>query len=212
MKKFLFVLAGIVAYSLLTPPPILAEPTHPNEVGLYTTPDAYGETGTFDIGIPVDVYLVLTKPTDMICGMPYSAIRAFECLLNFNPSGGIFLLGEVLPPGSIDIGDNNHIEDGFLEYIVGTADDWPVIDESVVLIQFTFMNINTSVVEVTLGPTFSPCIPGEMAFVSYEYEEPYHCTIMHPVSGSLDAPVFIFNGMAFFAETESFGSVKALYR
>jgi len=36
--------------------------------------------------------------------------------------------------------------------------------------------------------------------------------IMHPVSGSYDAPVFIFNGEAVPVETESFGPVKTLYR
>jgi hypothetical protein len=212
MQKSLSAIFAILVLSMLTSYVAIAEPTHPNEVGLYTTPDGYGATGTFEIGTPVEVFLVLTKATDMVSGMPYSAIRAFECTLYFNPAGGIFLLGEVLPPGSVDIGDNNHIGDGYLEYIVGTADDWPVINESVVLIEFTFMNTNTSVVEVTLGQSFTPCIPGEMAFVSYEYEEPYHCTIMHPVSGSLDAPVFIFNGEAVPLEAESFGSVKALYR
>jgi hypothetical protein len=35
---------------------------------------------------------------------------------------------------------------------------------------------------------------------------------MHPVSGSHDAPVFLFNGEAVTVESDTFGSVKALYR
>lgn len=212
MQKSQTALFGVLVLSMLTSYVAIAVPTHPNEVGLYTTPDGYGATGTYEIGIPVDVFLVLTKPTDMVIGVPYSNIRGFECQLNFSPVGGLFLLNEILPPNSINIGDNSHLGDGYLEYIVGVPDEMLVTDESVVLIQFTFLNNNAGPVEVTLNPTSVPCNPNEMNFVSYEFGEPYYCTIMHPVSGSHDDPVFIFNGEAVAVEQESFGKVKALYR
>jgi hypothetical protein len=212
MKWSIIVLSLIVAVCLLDPSIGITEPTHPNEVGLYTTPDGYGATGTYEIGVPVNVYLVLTKPTDMGTGMPMNAIRAFECVLTFAPPGNVFLLGDVLPPGSINIGDTFNILDGYLEYIVGMPDDWPIVNESVVLVELLFLSASNSPVEVMLGPTSPPCIPNEMAFVSHDFGPPYGCTIMHPVSGSHDVPVFLFNGEAIPVESESFGSVKALFR
>ena len=83
MKKLLF---AVIAFSLLATGSSIAEPTHPNEVGLYTTPDGYGATGTSVIGSPVEVYLVLTRPTDVNNGdAPYPTVNAFECTLRFDP-------------------------------------------------------------------------------------------------------------------------------
>ena len=209
MKKMLFV---VTALSLLNLSSAISEPTHPNEVGLYTTRDGYGPTGTFEVGSPVEVYLVLTKPIDLIGGgLPHSTVSSFECRLNFNPSGGLFLLGEILSPNGINIGDNSHLGDGYLEYIFA-GDDMPVVDEAVVLIEFLFLYNNASPVEVTLGPSSASSIPGEMAFLSRDFYPDWNINVMHSVSGSHEAPVFIFNGEAVAVENESFGAVKALYR
>lgn len=54
IKKWLLFFPGIVSLALLISCVVFAEPTHPNEVGLYTTPDGYGETGTFIMGVPVE--------------------------------------------------------------------------------------------------------------------------------------------------------------
>jgi hypothetical protein len=49
--------SAIAALSLLlVPGSSIAEPTSPNEVGLYTTPDAYDETGTLLVESPVNIY------------------------------------------------------------------------------------------------------------------------------------------------------------
>jgi hypothetical protein len=211
MKTLLIAACAISAIALFMSSNASAEPTHPNEVGLYTTPDGYGATGTFNVGVPVDVYLVLTKPTDVLNGTgSYTGVIAFELRLNFNPADNLFKLADVLPPGSINIGDNSDIIQGYLEYIVGIdyTVPLPVIDEAAVLISFQFVSFTVSPIEVTLGPTSVPFYPGQMAFLG----ELDVVQVMHPVSGSLDAPVFIFNGAAVAVENESFGSVKALYR
>jgi len=211
MKKLLFTVSAIAALSLLlVPSSSIAEPTHPNEVGLYTTPDGYGETGIYGLGILLDVYLVLTKPTYTATGTPLSTINIFQCQLNFNPIGNLYRMAAVFPAEFIDCGGNQFIDLGYLEYGICFNNDIPVINESVVLITFTFMHIAPGVIEVTLGPTSNVPheIPGQMAFqwVEGQFE------VMHPISGSHDAPVFLFEGEAVEVENESFGSVKALYR
>ena len=89
MKKLLFAVSAIAVLSLLlVAGSSIAEPTHPNEVGLYMEPfepDGTGVTGTYIVGDPVIVYLVLTRPTDTETGIPYPTINAFECMLTFNP-------------------------------------------------------------------------------------------------------------------------------
>lgn len=157
----------------------------------------------------MNVYLVLTKPTKLLDGgAPCVSVKAFEVSLFFNPIGGIFKLADVLGGEGINIGDAINIQDGYLEYIVGFAEGYPVIDEAFTLISFTFLNTNTSMVEVTLGEVCCPSLPGEIAFLPSSPP----VEIMHPVSGSFDDPVFLFNGMAVGVENESFGSVKALFR
>jgi len=218
MRKFLFAVSVIAVLSvLLVPGSGIAEPTHPNEIGLYLSPDGYGATGTFEMMALVDVYLVLTKPTDVQnSGAPFDNIYGFECRLNFNPNplGNLYKLQDDLPILSINVGDSTDMTQGFLEYIVGIAASNPlaVVDEAAVLITFTFMAVTPTPTEVTLGPvgTYSS-IPGQMVFYTNDqYSD--DAQVMYSVGGSHDAPVFIFNGEAVAVENESFGSVKALYR
>ncbi len=209
MKKFIIAVSALVALSLLCPGIGHSEPTHPNEIGLYMNEDGTGATGTFDVEVPIYAYLVLTKPADTADNdTPYSTINAFECRLTFSPSDGLFKVGDQLPPTSVNIGDNSSISHGFLEYIVGIADDVPVAGESVVLIEFGFFAVVDSRIEVTIGPTSRPSRPGIMVFQS----ESGHLVPMYPISGSCEDPIFIFNGEAVDVVKESFGSVKALFR
>lgn len=200
----------MVVLSMLAPGTGLAEPTHPNEVGLYTNDDGTGATGIYGIGTLLEVFLVLTRPTDTLTGSPYDTINAFECRLNFNPIGNLFKLTEILPPLSLQIGNSDSIHEGYLEYVVGIGTDWPVTDESVLLVEFLFLHTAPGVIEVTLGPitNFNPSIPSHMAFQSV----PGHLLIMYSMGGSHDAPVFLFEGEAVAVENETFGSVKALFR
>jgi hypothetical protein len=209
MKKLIFAVSALVAFSLLFLGTGHSEPTHPNEIGLYMNENGTGATGTYDLGIPIYAYLVLTKPSDTSNNdTPYDTINAFECRLTFSISEGLFKLGDTFPPTSLNIGDNSTISQGFLEYIVGIAEDVRVIDESVVLIEFVFLLVVNSVIEVTIGPTSRPSRPGVMVFQSVSG----HLVPMYPVSGAYEDPIFLFNGEAVDVENETFGSVKALYR
>ena len=205
MKNLILV---AVVLTLLAPLTVSAEPTHPNELGLYATTDGTGPSGIYGSNVLLNVYLVLTKPTDTDTGIPYDTINAFECRLEFSPIGDLFMLGDALPPMSINIGDNSHLHEGYLEYVVGIATDWPVTNESVVLIEFTFIHVAPGAIEVFLAPPSLPYFPGLMAFQSVSG----HVLPMYPISGSFDAPVFLFEGEAVAIENQSFGSLKALYR
>ncbi len=214
MKKSLLITVVFLVTSMLAGSVGLAEPTHPNEVGLYTEPNGFGPTGTYIVGVPVEIYLVLTKPADAQNGYePFAHVQGFELALHFepNPTGDLFKLFEELPEGSVNVGDNSDINQGFLAYVVGISSSYPlmVTDESVVLMTLHFFKLSSSPTAVTLKPTSPASIPGQLAFLGESYEQ---LRAMYPVSGSHDAPVFFFNDIAVAVENESFGSVKALYR
>ena len=132
MKMLLFFVTGIATLFLLAPISSFAEPTHPNEIGLYTEPNGYGATGTDVLGAPVDVYLVLTKPEAN--NVSLSGIFAFECQLNFNPIGGIFLIGNVLNGEGANIGDDDHFydegPDWYTQFFPDSADQYEAIGEA----------------------------------------------------------------------------------
>ena len=206
MKKLLFVVSALAALSLLAPSTGFAQHVHPSQLGIYEFSDGTGTTGTFDVGTPVTVFLVLTKPEKD--GVPIATVNAFECTLNFNPAGNMFKLAEVFPGDNINVGDNSDIAQGFLEYIVGFATDHPVTDQSITLVTFTFMHTAPGLIEISLSPTSKPSVPGVMAFQSI----PGDLRTMYTAAGPDGGPVYAFDGSAVATEIESFGSVKALYR
>ena len=209
----------VIVFSLLTVAAVLAEPTHSNEVGLYTTTDGLGGTGTFVMGEPVDVYLVLTKPEDVTNGnVPFNVVTGLEMSLYFSPApnNDLILLNTELPPGSIDIGLEKDINSGELGFVVGIPNTSAVVvvDEAAMLIRLTFLNLNSGVTQVSAGPYLGGIsIPGHMAFLGgVGPMPPYVMLPMYSMGGSHEAPVFEFNGSAVAVESESFGSVKAMYR
>lgn len=207
MKKLLFAVSALAALSLLAPSSGFAQHVYFNQVGLYMDANGMGDTGTNDVGTPVNVFLVLTRPAEG--ESVFAGVKAFECQLNFSPAGQMFKLGDALISEGLNIGDVDNIGLGYLEYIVGFSDVVALqADESIALVTFTFMNLNPGVVEVTLGPPSVASIPGEMAFLAPN-------STLYPMfssGGMPDAPVFKFNDMAVAVENESFGGVKALYR
>ena len=213
MKKTLGLFSAFVLSSLFVCGVCFSEPTHPNEVGLYLNPDGTGPSGYSHMGGEVDIHLVLTKPANTEANnIPYSTIGFFECSLNFSPvpSGLLMYFGFELPQGSFNSGEPHDITTGVLEFVVAALLDYPIVvsNEAALLATLTFVNFYTGVTEIFLGPVASPRIPGEMAFMS----EAGQFRVMNPISGSSEAPVFLFNGEPVSIESDSFGSVKALYR
>jgi len=167
------------------------------------------------MGSPVVAYLVLTKPAEVENdNAPFLNITGFECRLNFDPvpDNDLLLLDHVIPPQCHDFGPNKDINSGFLEFLVGaiSPSTIPVVNEAVVLVTMTFMNLNPATTVVTLGPpSWNPmmtCVGRTTQDADPVGQE------MHSVGGSLEAGVFEFNGEAVSVDNVSFGSVKALYR
>lgn len=210
--------AALTVALLLGSSTAFAEPTHPNEIGLYTSSDGAGATGTFVVGQPVTLYLVLTRPTDFVNGdSPCTTYGGFELRMEFVPPplGGLFLLNTFLPGEHIDIGFKD-FEHGILGFACGvsTGSPLPVVDEAIAVAELTFLNFGTGMTEVFLRPHApGQSIPGEMAFLGGHAPSIAMTLLpMYPISGSHDAAVFRFNGAAVAVDCESFGSVKALYR
>ena len=209
MKKLLFAVSALAALSLLAPSAGFAQFTYSNQVGLYTTSDGLGLSETFAIGAPVDVYLVLTMPTNTNVSpeVPYATINAFECTLNFSSVVGMFKLLDAMAP-SVNVGDTANFGSGYLEYIVGFGANQDVVNGAVSLVHFQFMHLVPGLVEITLGPSSKPSIPGEMVFQSVSGQ----LRAMYSAAGAHANPVFKFDGNTVPVETESFGTVKALFR
>lgn len=194
-----------------------AEPTHPNEIGLYTTEDGYGATGTFVTGTPVSLYLVLTKPSQMPGEVPYTDYFGFELRMEFDPlpAGDLTLLEINLPGNNVDVG-NKDFPAGWLEFVCGIDynNPLPVVDEAVTVAELVFLNSGATPIRVYLKPNADfQSVAGEMGFLGgFGPGTDYDLLAMYPVSGSHDAPVFEFNGSAVPVEDATFGTVKALYR
>ncbi len=209
MKKLLFAVSALAALALLAPSTGFAqhELSSNNQVGLFLNADGTGASATIEIGVPVNVYLVLINPTDVEdAETPYPDINAFECMLHF--TGPIpFKLADTMPVG-VNVGDASNINQGFLEYIVGFGASELVVNGSVTMISFQFMTTSPGLTEINLTQTRFPSIPNEMAFQSVSGE----LRVMHNASGTKDGVIFAFNGGVVAVENESFGSVKALFR
>jgi len=209
MKKFLYALPALVAFCLMVPGVGSAQHVFYNQLGMYLTSDGTGGSSTFDVGVPITVFLVLTNPADVNNGnVPISGLTCFDCQLNFYPIGNIFKIGDALNGDGFNIGDAGHIELGFLEYIVGFADEVPAVNDAVLLTSLQFINNNVVEVQVTLGPASYPSIPGTMSYCSPQQTQ----IEMYPASGDYADPVFTFNGSTVPVESGTFGSVKGLYR
>lgn len=217
MKQCAKIFLPVLIILALAAPATLAEPTHPNEIGLYTTQDGYGDTGTYVTDEPVTLYLVLTEPAQTPNYHGFTHYFGFELRMDFDPvpSGALILLETNLPGNYIDIG-NKDFDAGWLEFVCGIdyLDPVPVVDEAVTVAELVFMNTGAVPIRVYLGPTHDvQSIEDEMAFLGgFEPGPDYQLLPMYSVSGSPDYPVFIFNGEAVATEDALFGSVKALYR
>ena len=191
---------------------VFANPKNPNVVGLYLNDVGTGASETNEIGTLVDVFLVLSNPSDEEHhDVPCSSVNLFQLSLSFNPvpHNDLFLMSSFRPPGSVDGGQRKDINEGFIDFDVGFGPDPLVVTKkTVVLIKLTFMNMSATLTEVFLVPVPRAYIPGEIVFYSgLDYYQ-----VMHPVGELSGVPAFVFNGGEVAVENESFGSVKALYR
>jgi hypothetical protein len=213
MKKFLLTVLAIIVFSLFSPVTGFSQAEYPNELGVFLNQDGTGPHGVATtVNELVTLYVVLLRPTyvDAPGGpVPYESVTSFEFMLNFDNPDPLYCVDQWLPPGALNFGDDENFHLGYLEYFVGFLSPEPVIDEAIHLVELTFLPVSVSVTEIRISPVNNPSVEGEICYVPGEVAI---LEFMYPISGSYDAPVFIFNGEAVPVESLSFGSVKSLYR
>ncbi len=210
MKKLSLIMSACAILLLVAPIWSIAQDEYPNEVGLYTNPDATGPYGISPpLSVPTDIWLVLSNVVDLENGgVPMEMVTAFECQIGVTPDplNDFYLL-------SYDFGDSNSTainvgdwSDG--ELIIGLATPVFIANGTAFLAKITIMALSSTRYDLSLNPTSKPGIPGEIAFVGDDG------TIkkMNSIGGAVGATVFSIFGEAVAIENESFGSVKALYR
>jgi len=209
------IIAGCVALGVLTllPGPVAAETTCNNQVGLFVHPDGLGPPrAVMDYMEPLRLYLVLIRPTSCEAGYaPLASINGFECSLRFDPAPAydLFLVQTVYHPTPVLQVGRSNINEGVIDFRCAYAQDVPVTNDAVVLVELLFLPRGAVTTEVFLEPLPVPSIADEMSFCA---GCPNGGMIMHPVSGSHELPVFVLQAGAVAAESMTFGSVKALYR
>ena len=193
---------------------VVAEPTHPNEIGLYLTVDGTGPTGVSTTqNTVVNAYLVLTRPTNTGTGEPVSSLNGFDLMIHVDPipASDLFVLRMAFWPGIIACCPDQFFGNrpySLIDVSFYPSQPQPVTDQFVVLIEYDFLKLSSARHSITLEPLPTAAIPGQMSFQPANGDR----QVMHPISGAHDAPVFIFNGEAVAVENDSFGSIKALYR
>ncbi len=178
-----------------------------NSLGVYFDPNFDTNCVEYISATPFTMYFVVANCTEEIIG-------GFEFAWAFDPEpvGQYFILGTVLPPNALNIGDSNNL-------IVGIGAPYPT-DVGTVLVEFSLMILAPGILaDITIGPSTPASIPGNAAFVSgdselfamnYSTVDGTFVTIdnqgwVRPGVGTVGCPAPIA------VEDASWGSVKALY-
>jgi hypothetical protein len=210
MKKLLFVLAALAILSLAAPVTGFAQldpPAAANQIGLYTVPvdttDLASSEFTVLASVPFFAYLCVTKPQDNAFNA-VELIEAFECRVTFDNPTAYFKLAETLPPQAINVGDTSSLVNG-LDYAVGLGTPLPVVNGGAVLVTYQFFSATAASSLVFVGP--SP--QGNLY-----YQEALGKTLVdfYPSSSDPTLPIAGFNATPVATESETWGSVKSLYR
>jgi hypothetical protein len=204
MKKLLYVVSALAALTLLAPSVGFAVQAD-NQVGIYG--DAIASDGSQNFVVPTSTpftaYMILTQPVDNY-GVDVIEVEAFECAVTFSNGAMVFKLAETLPPQAINVGDSSNPAAG-LQYAVGLGVPMPVNNGTVTLVQFTFMVL----VDTNIDVFIEESVGGNMYFQDTPNKE---LVDYYPSSSSPAMPVASFNGTAVPVDSESWGGVKAMYR
>ena len=182
--------------------------TGTNSLGVYFDAEFNQNCVDYVPAAPFDMYFVLAN-----CSVPAIGGYEFAWALDPDPAGQYFILNTILPPSSLNIGDNNNLIVG-----IGT----PLATEpATVLVTFSVMVLTPGVMaNITVGPATPASIEGESAFVSGEsvlYPMNYstfdgefvtrdNLGFVRPGVGTIGCPAPIA------VEKSTMGSVKALFR
>jgi len=180
----------------------------PNMMGIYFDTNADNNCLTTPASVPFFAYLVLTNTTA-------PAINAYECgIVNVVPAGMegmLFRLSSNIANGvvsGVDVGTNGPLGG---DYIVGLAGAGLPASPAVILHSWQYMLLASFPVEMYLGASSKPSIPGVYPVVqNAEGSILFQCG---QSTGGPETPVATVNtDCVVGVEEASFGSVKSLFR
>ena len=174
-----------------------------NEIGIYTTQDANPENTAYNGGafVQFQAYVVVTNPFDTNNGQPISQIGGFE--FHVTVPANVTVLGWNLPPLTTNFATPPDILAGSNTPVVGGA-------ATVLTLNCFPMAATPGVFSLTPVTNTPQSVPGEMAITNYNND--FRISVVYPVSGAHDAPVFGFNTGVVPTEDASGGDVKSLFR
>ena len=204
MKKLIILLlASLVATSSFA----VTDPD-PDMMGIYLDPTADVNCINMGVSVPFTIYLILTNTTA-------HSINAYELgKRNVVPVGmedSIFRLTSNIANNvvsGVDVGTNNALGG---DYIVGLAAPLPAAP-AVILHSWQYMLLAVIPVEMYIGASSAPSIPGEYPVV--ENADGSILMLVGQSTGGPDIPVFTINNADCVVGVEeiSFGSVKSIFR
>lgn len=208
MKKLLFVASALAAISVLAPSTGFAQ--WENRIGIYTDPDPYagGANARIDLApnTPTFIYFVLDNP--MHDGSPVANVEAFEFTVGTTPSDGTFFkLSESFNGQALNVSTPP-------EYAVGFSSPVPVSNNKLLLMTWQVMVLTGADYFLFITPISAPSIPGAIAYQDADGGAGNLLVEMTPSNGAFTNSVFSVNGEndPVAEETESWGSVKSLFR
>ena len=217
-RTILFSLLMCLILVTMSPPASAQEPEFKNEIGLFLAPD---DLDTFSAPMEdyvfsmFSMYLVLMNPyldseeAPYLPGsIPVTNISGFECRLD-TPYDLVLYDDVQLPVSGTILGMRPDMTVGYSEPVV-------VDDGVVVLAEVPLFSAANQRAAIYLRPiSDEPEIPGHMAAVTSLVPGQWTTFRIYPISGSIDAPVFIFDpepGEPVAAESATWSDVKAIYR
>jgi len=206
MKKLIVILA---LTCLTTSMAYAINDSGDNSLGVYfDAPEFNVNCLDYQTSVPSNMYFVLANCTEELIG-------GFEFGWAFDPdpAGMYFILGTVLPPNALNIGDDQN-------FIVGIGSPYPS-DVATVLVEMSLLFLAPGIIaDITVGPSEPASIDGEAAFVSgnselfamnYSTFDGVFVTRdvlgwVRPGVGAIPCPGPIA------VEDQSWGNVKAMYK
>ncbi len=211
MKKLLFVVSALAAFSLLAPSSGFAQ--WENRIGIYTTatpPESGGTSMELAASTPTFVYFVLTNPVNG--GSPVNNVEAFEFKVAYNPSATFFKLAETFNGEALNVGTAP-------EYVVGFSTPIAVNSGApryVMLMTWQVMLLAPTQHDMFIELPSIQSLAGSLAYQDADALSGDLLVAATPSSGDYAAKVFSFNPAPgeepIATENESFGNVKALFR
>lgn len=164
-----------------------------DNVGVYFDAAGTQNCGTAAPFTPFPAYLILTQMTS-------TDVNAWEVALTFS---NVTQLSFQARGSAIDAGINPG------EHIVGIASPLPVVGGNVIVADLTLMVMNTNAAGIGSNGVFFHTLPAKVPAYQGSTTEVRE---LHPVTAPGNPIMIINNGCAVDTETDSFGSVKSLFR